>query len=210
VTTMDIERRVFAPLLRMVDLETSSNLQWLTGRAVPYNTWTSVRWYQEAMAPGVFDKSLDEAARGLPLLLFHDGQRFPIGVSDKWKSVKSDGLHGVWRLDDDPDAQRAAKLARDGLLTGLSVGFVPLRNSWEITDDEEWNPDDVSTLDKCTRLEARLVETSLVSTPAYAAAEVLTVRTAERRAAVRAANLRKVAAGTPSLDTWRSWRASIS
>src|SRR5262245_17291228 len=207
--SMNIERRLFEPAVRLVDIDTSKDLRWLTGRAVPYSTWTSVRWYLEQMQPGVFDKSMDEAARGLPLLLWHDGQRYPIGLSDRWESVEADGLFGRWKLDGSEDAQHAGRLAKDGLLGWLSVGFVPLRNSWEISDDDEWDPDDVSTLDKCTRVEARLVETSLVSTPAYATAEVLTVRTSERRAA-RALQTKASARSTMHLDEWRAWRRSIS
>jgi len=211
--SVNIERRIFEPAVRLVDVETSTNLKWLSGRAVPYDEWTSVRWYLEAMAPGVFDKSLAEAARGLPLLLWHDGQRFPIGLSQSWDSIESEGLYGRWRLDDAPEAQRAAQLAKDGLLGWLSVGFVPLRNSWEIADDDAWNPDDADTLDRCTRVEARLVETSLVSTPAYAAAEVLTVRTAARRSTVHALRAKRdtqVPTLAPHLAQWRDWRRSLS
>jgi hypothetical protein len=207
--TSNIERRSYAPSVRLVDVETSTNLKWLSGRAVPYNTWTSVRWYLESMAPGVFDKSLAEAARGLPLLLWHDGQRFPVGLSQSWDSIESEGLYGRWRLDDSPEAQRAAKLAKDGLLGWLSVGFVPLRNEWDPADDETWNPDDADTLDRITRVEARLVETSLVSTPAYAQAEVLTVRGARHASTASMSTFKRDASRPSYLDEWRTWRRSI-
>ena len=174
----------------------------IAGRAVPYNTWTNRGLFMESVAPGCFDKSTAEAAAGLPLLLFHDDSQFPVGVSTSWESKPRDGLFGVWRLADDDRAQRAADLARSGMLAWFSVGHTPIRSAWDFADQEEWDPAlGPDHMDKVTRLEGRLVETSLVSTPAFATAQVRMVRSAD---AQRRRNERR-----PSLRAWREWRESL-
>src|SRR5262245_66251481 len=117
--------------------ETEAGYTVLTGRAVPYGAWTNRGWYMESVALGAFDKRLKEAAAtGLPLHLFHDSDSFPVGVSTAFDSRK-DGLYGTWRLDQGPEAQRAAQLAADGLLVYLSVGHQPIRNQWDFIDPDE-------------------------------------------------------------------------
>jgi len=168
--------------LRLV--ETNAALTQLAGRAVPYNVETNVGFYLERVAPGAFSKSIREAARGLPLLLWHDNESWPVGKSIKWDDSSGDGLDGVWELDDSDLAQRAARQARDGFLTGLSVGFQPLPggSKWEFVSDEQW---DAGELDKVTRTEARLLETSLTPTPAFAGAGVTLVRSLDMPSEVR-------------------------
>lgn len=208
-------RRFAPPRMRVAEVDATANLSTLVGRAVPYNTLASVGWYLEQMSPGVFDKSTRQAARGLPLLLWHESQDFPIGLSASWQS-RDDGLWGEWNLDDSDMAQQAARAARDGRLGWMSVGFSPLVSEWKYSTSPDWDPDNVSTLDQCTRIEARLIETSLVSTPLYAGAEVSEVRTAEycRRARRNTGALIPDGPVTPprppELDELARWRASIS
>lgn len=169
----------------MREVETSASGRFLEGRAVPYNVWTDTGWYMERIMPGTFTKSIQEAANGLPLLLFHDSRKFPVGVAEQWRE-ESDGLYGVWRMDEDDDAaMRALAKAGKGMLSSLSVGFVPIEN-W-IDDDgrlrdvnNEVEIDDTGMV-WVTRRQARLLEVSLTPTPAYAGADVLAVR--ELRAA---------------------------
>jgi HK97 family phage prohead protease len=170
------EVRTFAALELRAEM-TAGGLTELHGRAVPYDTATNVGWYEEIIAKGAFDKSIAEAARGLPLLLWHDSRTYPIGRSVDWDSTSA-GLDGTWQLDDSEEAQRAARQASDGYLIGLSVGFVPVRSEWEYVDEDAWLAGEV---DHCTRLEARLLEVSLTPTPAYAGAQVTLVRSAEGR-----------------------------
>ena len=156
--------------LRFREVDTTEDLTMIEGLAVPYGVETNVGWYIEEMAPGVFGKSIRESKRDLPFLLFHNGQVFPIGSASKW-TERSDGLLGQWRIDsDDPIAQEAARKARDGFLTGLSVGFQPTRSERIDRDDEPL---------LIRRIEARLLEVSLVSTPAYVDAGVSLVRSLE-------------------------------
>lgn len=157
--------------LELRDTDTTESGSYLEGRAVPYGTWQDVGWYMEMIRKGAFAKSIREAARKLPLLLWHDSRSFPVGVSEKW-TESDDGLDVVWRLDTSDMAQEAARLAREGMLTGLSVGFIGI--SAERTYDEDTG---VSWVE---RTEARLLEVSLTPTPAYAGAKVALVRSRER------------------------------
>lgn len=219
------ESRLYESRVQLVDVDTTDALSHLEGRAVPYNTITDTGWwYLEQVARGAFAETTD-ATPNLPLLLWHDARSWPIGVAQEWRD-QPDGLHGVWRLDDSTEAQRAARQARDGFLTGMSISFAPIESRWEANADwDDWDPDDTDTWDLVTRIRGRLLETSLTPTPAYADAQVALVRSAEGRHA-RARSLgggsRRSGAGrpraqsgtrpvpdTPRLDRWRAWRDSL-
>jgi hypothetical protein len=174
------EVRIYrSPLLLRDTQLVGKPYRYLEGRAVPYDTWADVGWYLEQHERGSLDRTTKEAARGLPLLLFHDNRSFPIGVSESW-AHEEDGLHGVWRLNQTDKAQQSATLADSGDLAYMSIGFSPIRQAWEWADD--WNPDlGPAHMDRVTRQESRLLEVSLTPTPAYAEAEVTLVRTAERQ-----------------------------
>lgn len=181
VTLNAEEVRTFAALELRAQPNAAGRYTELAGRAVPYGEWSNVGWYAERFARGAFDKSIGEAARALPLLMWHDNQTWPIGAATDWSSHVG-GLDGKWELDDSEEAQRAAQLADKGYLTGMSVGFVPMRSAWDYVADEEWNPDlGVEHIDKVTREEGRLVEVSLTPTPAYAGAAVGLVRSLDGR-----------------------------
>ena len=149
--------------------------RYLEGRAVPFDTPANVGWYMESHAPASFDRSVKGGSgKNAPLLLFHDNRGFPIGHAEKW-TPDADGLTGVWKLNDSPDAQRAAAAADDGDLLGLSIGFQPIRSTWELVDDFDptLGPEH---MDRCTRTESRLLEVSMTPTPAFADAQVSEVR----------------------------------
>ena len=172
----------------------------LEGRAVPYGVWTNRGFFLESIAAGSLDKSIAEAAATLPLLLFHEDSTFPVGVAESWQSGPK-FLDGVWRLDEGDLAQRAAQLARDGMFTGMSVGISPIRSDWQFVAVEDWNPDlGPDHMDKVTRVEARLVETSLVTTPAFTQARVTLVHSSTPR---RGRSTR------PHLEAARAWRAGL-
>lgn len=220
------ECRLYESRVALADVDTTDSLTYLEGRAVPYETVTDTGWwYFEKVARSAFSESTEQTPN-LPLLLWHDNRSWPIGVSDGWVD-SADGLHGVWRLDDSAEAQRAARQARDGFLTGMSISFAPIDSRWETNADwDDWDPSDPETWDVVTRVRGRLLETSLTPTPAYADAQVALVRSVEGRHA-RARQLpgsaRSSATGrpvggtalppagldTPKLAKWRAWRSSL-
>lgn len=198
------QRQLFTAALQLSDVDTTASFSMMEGRAAPYGEWGNRGWYLESWAAGLFDKSTKEAARNLPLLIFHDDLTWPIGSASKWDS-RSDGLWGTWKLDTSSEAQRAAQLAKDGHLTGLSVGYQPELSTWEFSDMDEWDPDDVATLDRVTRHVARLVETSVVATPLMVNAGITLVASAESTHRPR----RAARESRPKLAAWRKATATL-
>jgi HK97 family phage prohead protease len=197
------EGRIFTASLALSEVDTTAGFTMMEGRACPYGVFTTRWWFQESFAAGLFDKSIKEAAAALPLLIFHDDMTWPIGHASEWRS-EADGLYGVWKLDSSTEAQRAARMAQEGHLPYLSVGYQPILSDWELTELDNWDPDDVATLDKVTRREARLVETSVVATPAFKDAEIQLVRSTEQTTRAR-----RHADPHPKLTGWRNWRSTI-
>lgn len=162
----------------------------MKGRAIPYGVWENVGWYEESATAGLFKKSIEESARDLPLLLFHDSRRPAIGAADRWDEMR-DGLWGMWRLDtQDPDAQDTARKADEGIQTGLSVGFMPIRSVWTFSDDP-------GVPDRVERVEGRLLETSVTPTPAYGGAGITQARN-------RPAAARQRHGAAPRLARWQA------
>ncbi|MBB6038333.1 HK97 family phage prohead protease [Phytomonospora endophytica] len=213
--TPSTERRQYAPRLRLtpaLELSTSAGRSGgptrtrLEGLAVPYGRSEEVMdswgWYRESIAPGAFKKSITEAARALPLLLSHSTSVFPIGRAIEWDE-QPDGLYGVWELDSAPQAQEAARLADEGMMTGLSVQFMPLAGRTAVQE-----PTRDGDLAHLTHHEARLLEVSLCATPAYADAGVTLVRSFDR--AVGAVRPGPQQTMRPVLEEWRKWRDGIA
>lgn len=183
-TSRPDEARIHGVQLR--EVETTADHKLLRGRAVPYGESTDIGWFLESFAAGSLGKSARESAAALPLLVFHDDMKLPIGAIDQWDEQPT-GLYGTWRISDDLEAQRAAKSAADGFLNFMSVRFMPIRSTWTFVDEPGGK-------DEVVREEARLLEVSLVSTPAYNGATIQWVRSSERRDI----------GGTPSLDAWKA------
>jgi HK97 family phage prohead protease len=173
----------------------------LEGRAVPYDTWENVGWFLEQHVAGSFERSTKGlGGKNAPLLLFHDNRSWPVGHAESW-THDSDGMWGVWRLDGGEPAQRAAQMAADGHLTGLSVGFQPIRSKWELVDD--WDPDaDEDHMDRVSRIESRLVEVSITPTPAFQDAQITLVRHQARYSR----EARRAARGETEKDRWLAIR----
>jgi len=201
MNTETVQRMTIATQVHLVDGERTGTrgdvLTTISGRAVPYGTWANSGYRLVSFAPGSLDKSIKEAARSLPLLLWHDDRSWPIGSAVDWQSGP-DGLDGTWRLDDSPEAQRAGRMARDGFLTGMSVGVVPVRSDHDFARD--WDLDNEAQMDRVTYQEARLVETSLVYAGVFADALVTFVgHGAARQRPDR-----------PALAHWREVRATLA
>lgn len=198
-----------APEVRLVTAElrdvqaVGKPYRYLEGRAVPYGVFADVNgWFLEAHQVDSFKRSTKGGSgKNLPLLLFHDNQGWPIGHAESWDH-RSDGMHGVWRLNELPEAQRAAQMAESMDLTGLSVGFQPVQSAWEYVDD--WDPDlGPGHMDRVTRLESRLLEVSITPTPAFADAGITAVRTAETREGHIQRRAREHPPRIREIDTWR-------
>lgn len=116
----------------------------------------------DQLLPGCLSKSLAKRSTPLPMLLFHDMKR-PIGAWKEWRE-QADGLYVTGNMTlATRDAQEAHALAKDGALTGLSIG-------WEPTQ---------STRDSAgVRLisEAELYEGSLVAVPMNDKARVTAIK----------------------------------
>lgn len=193
MTAIQAEARIFEGI-QIREVEKVNGFDFLHGRAVPYKKPADIGWFLEDHAPGSLSKSIKEAARGLPLLMFHNAAAFPIGRSDSWDD-NDEALDGVWKLDKSEEAQRAAQLANDSMLAYMSIRFQPIRSDWTYASD--WNPElGADHKDKVTRVESRLVEVSLVSTPAFKEATVEFVRSNERA-------LHRDATGGKKLEAWQ-------
>lgn len=175
------EARIYPTGFELRDLDVTASLRKLAGRAVPYNVPTDLGTFTEEIAPGMFNRSIKQDGMRMPLHIFHgDAPQeggspvtpWPIGMASEWRD-RPDGLHGVWDLDEDPEAQRAARMAKEGKIPYLSVRFQPQPGKTDI----RYSGDDRPHL---IRRQGRLVSTSLVTTPAYLTATVDWVRSAEQ------------------------------
>jgi HK97 family phage prohead protease len=116
----------------------------------------------DKLLPGSLSKSLAARTTPLPMLLHHDVKR-PIGAWKSWRET-ADGLHVTGALTlSTRDAQEAHALAKDGALTGLSIGWKPLKES---TDSKGVR----------TVTEAELYEGSLVTIPMNDRARVTAIK----------------------------------
>jgi HK97 family phage prohead protease len=116
----------------------------------------------DKLLPGCLSKSLSTRSAPLPMLLHHDMKR-PIGAWKSWEE-RPEGLFvkGALTLAT-RDAQEAHALAKDGALTGLSIGWKPIKES---TDQKGVR----------TVTEAELFEGSLVAVPMHDRARVTAIK----------------------------------
>lgn len=105
----------------------------------------------DKLLPGCLTKSLSARTTPLPMLLHHDMRR-PIGAWKEWNE-RAEGLYVKGNMTlSTRDAQEAHALAKDGALTGLSIG-------WKATQ-ETHDARGVRMV-----MEAELFEGSLVTVP---------------------------------------------
>lgn len=144
----------------------------VTGLAAPYGSWAAIgNDFLEQFTRDSFSRSVADNAKSIPLMAMHDYDAFPVGRSESWEHTDS-GLVGTWQIDVKSDeGVDVLRRIRDGFVTGLSVGFQPDREA-----DERSVGDDGIT--RVVRRNARLLEVSAVSVPAYAEAQIMAVRTA--------------------------------
>jgi len=139
----------------------------ISGLAAPFDTPTeisdSMGTYVETIAPGAFARTIAERADRVKVYAQHDTGQLPVGKAVSLTESR-DGLRAVLQLSNTSAGRDLATLARDGVVTGLSIGFQAIRDSWNTQRAER-------------RLtEIRLQEISLTPFPAYATAQVTSVR----------------------------------
>lgn len=185
---MSSEVRVLeAPELRA---ESESGRHFIVGRLVPYNVEANVSGrFLETIIPGCFRKSIGESARRLPLMVSHRHDELPVGSAVEWDD-RDDGLYGRWEVADTAQAREVFGLVNDEHLSGLSVGFMPVKSDWDFREP----PD----MDRVARREARMLEASLTPVPTWADAQVLLTRTSEGRVKT-----------TPRADLYREWWRTV-
>ena len=79
--------------------------------------------FEEVLAPGVFDASLKRSGDNISLLDNHEGRRAVAGNTG-WEKT-DDALIGTWKFGTSKAAEEKLSEVRDGVVTGLSVGFAP-------------------------------------------------------------------------------------
>ena len=152
----------------------------LFGTVVPYTTPTRIDSpvegrFDETFVPGAFSRSIRERGSKVKLFTQHDTRRLPIGKVSTLEE-RADGLYAEFALPRTRDADEALELVATGTVDGFSIGFRPIRDQWSRGRGE------------VKRLEAALLEVSLVHSPAYPTALAgvrgeapLSVELAERR-----------------------------
>jgi len=162
---MNIETRT----IEFAGLETrdTDDGHYLTGIVAPFQSTYDNQSYIETFTSSTFDKSTSERGQNIPLLEQHDTSRHPIGMSVRWEK-SAEGLIGEFKLAPTPRGEEARTLAATGMVTGLSVGFIPIRNKTSTVNGRQ----------QIARLEAKLDHVGLITTgrQAYSDAKVLSVR----------------------------------
>jgi HK97 family phage prohead protease len=154
------------------DIEVRADQRVVSGIAVPYDQETEIweksgRHFREVFRFGAFAKSIRDRGSRVKLLALHDQQgRFALG---KAISLKEDprGLLAEFQLSNTRDADEVLNQIREGTLTDLSIGFQPVKDRWNRA----------RTL--VERLEAKLIEVSVVNVGAYEGAVLTGTRAAQ-------------------------------
>jgi HK97 family phage prohead protease len=137
----------------------------LVGVVAPFSSTYDAGNYIEQFSSSVFDKSIAERGAKIPLLESHDRGRNPIGMSATWEK-NNDGLVGDFRLARTARGEEARQLALDGMVTGFSVGFRPIRSNTQTRDGRKY----------ITRIEGYLDHVGFLNNPAYEEAQLVSVR----------------------------------
>lgn len=151
-------------LYRNVELTPGSG-RTVFGTVVPYGQIADVNDgagpYKESFAYGAFSRSIRERGSKIKLMTGHDHRRLPVGKAIELRE-HPDGLHAAFEIAATRDGDDALELLRTGTVDSFSIGFRGIRDRMDG--------------DVLVRIEAALLEVSLVGVPAYAGAAVAGVR----------------------------------
>ena len=134
-------------------------------RCVPYGVTTTRTKTPERMLAGAFQEATAAASKIRLTDENHANGRRPVGVGLALED-RPDGLYGRFRFYNTPEGRAALENVQEGTYGGVSVGFVAVQERMAAGVREI--------------VRARLHHVSLVDTPAYEDAEILSVRSADR------------------------------
>ena len=152
-----IERRSYSVSLRSTRADDDSKATKIEGHAAVFNETTDLGWFQERIAPGAFDDTLNADVRAL---FNHDPNILLGRTTNKTLRLGTDAK-GLTFSADPPDTQQARDvlaLIERGDVDQASFGFRVIEETWEFTEGEP----DLRTLDK-----VELFDVSPVTFPAY-------------------------------------------
>jgi hypothetical protein len=167
----------------------------ITGLAATFGEQSA---YGDVIKPGAFGATLAaHQARGTsPAMLYEHDSRVPIG---RWTALAETpaGLHVEGRVTNATEkAREVRQLLREGVVSGLSIGFIVPKGGQERGDEGRRT---ITALD--------LFEVSVVATPALPSARVREVRTfstpREAEEALRDAGFSKADARALMAKGWR-------
>lgn len=148
------------------------------GLAVPFDEpgWVMDRDspvpYQETWRMGAFAQTIAERGDRVKFLKHHNKQSDPIGRATMLREDPA-GLVAEFRVSKTQAGDETLELVRDGVLDGLSIGFVNVEDGWRVTErDSDGAPTAID------RVRAKLMETSVVTWATFASAMIAGVRTA--------------------------------
>jgi uncharacterized protein len=155
----------------LAELEVRGDSRQIVGIAVPWNVQIRVGEYFETFRPGAFRDSDPTLA---PLMAMHPASAETLPIGNTVELLDSDdGLRGVWHVSRTQAGDEVLELVRDGAVSGLSIGFVPV--------EDRWSKDRKSV----ERLSALLDHTAIVRTPAYPSARITALRAAQAQQYMR-------------------------
>ena len=163
---MSIEYRALE--ITDIEIREDNGQHHIVALVAPFNATFDTGKFVERLGKSVFDKSIQERGRNIPLMHGHDRENMPIGRSASWEK-DAIGLVADFEVAPTDRAREALNLAKDGYVTGFSVGFVPVRN-------EETKHDGRRHI---TRVEAKLDHVALLTAPtapAYGEAQLIAAR----------------------------------
>jgi len=191
VKQMEEPRRLFAQIEAKAVTDTGAGE--ITGMAAVYG---NVDLQDDVLEPGSLAKSAEDWSRSksrLPLLDWHgDSISRIIGSVSQVKSITP----GVWfraGFTNDDQGQRARQLAKDGHLSGVSIGWLPIHQSLKVIGG------------KAVRAvrEARLLEVSLTPVPANPLAQLASVKSLGEDKAVSDTPWSQFTEADYTLEQWR-------
>jgi len=146
----------------MHDFEVRASQREITGVVVPFDSPTQIGDYTETFRRGAFARTIAERGSRVKLLFAHDTAR-PLGRAVSLVEEKR-GLVGTFKVANTAAGNDALELVTSGAIDSFSVGFQPVVDEWS------------RSRDTVTRLSVKLLETSLVTLPAFEGALIESVR----------------------------------